>query len=484
MNKVIINRNGLLLEATNHEPITGFVERTFFVRRLVDKINKYGQRVGMEQGPPEPQYRHQGERLIMPVGLWYRLKTMMNETKIPYEYHDLRNKEWPKPDFKNISRQGYKLRPGQPELLAKMVTADIGRISNPTGDGKTFLICMFVLLYPKAKILIVTEGLTPFNALFRRLVEVHPNIGRVGGGKHDLRKITLCNRDSLHKAPLEEFDWILVDECHTMATSNAAPKFSKGNTDAKIFGFSATPTGRHDGSDMLSEVMFGPIIHEVPYQVSRARGNVSQINVLMFDVPKGPLVGGYQNDITRKRHAYWRNVYRNKCIAYVAKEIIPADEQQLIIVDTIEHALRIRKLLPEWAAAYRPPQSKKDEKMLKFVVEGLIKEEAILTKKMLEELELQFEKGGVLKAIANSVWHKAVDFTKLEWLIRADGGRGKIGNLQIAGRLSRLHDDNVKQLVDFYDSFDDIPRGRSEARLREYKKQGWTIERRALPAMG
>jgi len=483
VDKVIIKRSGLLLEATNHDPIRGLVERTFEVRRLVDNKNKYGQRIGVKQGPPEPQYVIKGDRLIMPVGLWYRLKKMMTELGIQYEYHDLRKREWPKPDFANISRNGFKLRPGQPEVLAKMITSDIGRVSNPTGDGKTFLICMFVLLYPKANILIVTEGLTPFNAFFRRLIAVHPNIGRVGGGHFDPRPIMLCNRDSLHRVDLNEFDWILVDECHTMATSNAAPKFSRGNTDAKIFGFSATPTGRHDGSDMLSEVMFGPIIHEVPYQVSRARGNVSQIRVLVYDVPKGPLVGGYQNDITRKRHAYWRNKYRNMCIAHVAKHIIPEGQQQLIIVDTIEHVLRLSKLLPGWAVAYRPPQSKSDEKMKKFEDEGLIKDGASLTKKQLEELELKFESGEILKAIANSVWHKAVDFVKLEWLIRADGGRGKIGNLQIAGRLSRLHDDNVKQLVDFYDSFDEGPRGRSEARLREYKKQGWLIERRALPAM-
>ena len=115
-----------------------------------------------------------------------------------------------------------------------------------------------------------------------------------------------------------------------------------------------------------------------------------------------------------------------------------------------------------------------------FVESDLIKKDEILTRKMLQQIEIDFEEGRLLRVIANSVWHKAVDFPKLEYLIRADGLPGSIACTQISGRLSRLHDDNVKWLVDFNDNFDRICNGRAQQRRRHYAKHGWRIENRVV----
>lgn len=473
-NKVKLRRQRNLVEIHPCESVLPILEREFVFRRLVDRTDSFGRRIGRKQGPPEKLYElPSDDRAVIPAGLFYRLKLRLDAAGIKYTYEDLRAKKWPEPDYESIFRHGHRLRSGQEEVVAKIATYDMGRFQNPTGDGKSFLVTMAVLLYPKASILIVTAGLSAFESLYRRLLKITPDVGRVGGGRLDVQRITLCNKDSLHRVPREDYDFCFVDECHTMATGRVSEKFGR-ICNARMFGFSATQTGRGDNSDLLTEAMFGPIIHEVPYGQSYGRGNISQIEVTMYVCPHGPDTSAMQQDVVRKRHAYWRNDYRNEMIARIAREAVSENEQQLIIVDTIEHALRLYKLLPEWTPVYRPGDL---AKMQRFIDSGLISRKEMLTREKLRRIEIDFESGRLLRVIANSVWHKAMDFPKLEYLIRADGGYSEIASIQIAGRLSRLHDDNVKHLVDFDDVFDTICRNRSAGRKRHYAKQGWPIHR-------
>lgn len=472
MDNVKVKRQGILIEASPASSLLPLVEE-FQFNRLIEDTDVFGRRRGYKAGPTTYlyQFEEDKDRIIFPAGLAHRFFSKLTSSKIPYEYHDLRAKEWPDPDFENIFRKGYRLRPGQAELLGKLATCDMGRIDNPTGDGKSFIITMMVLMFPVASILIVTDGLEPFGDMYDMLMEVTPDVGRMGGGHSKVKRVTLCNKDSLHKIPGEEFDFCLVDECHVMAAPKTAPKFSR-ITNAKIFGFSATQAGRHDNSDLLIEAMFGPIIHQVPYQLSRSRGNVSQIQVAMYDCPYGPDLSSTGNPTTRKRRAYWRNDDRNQLIAHIARNVIPKDDQQLIVVDTIEHALYLKKLLPGWVVVYSAGAK---DKMQRFISRGLTTPREILKPNDAVRIKKAFRRGSIKRVIVNSVWHKAMDFPRLEYLIRADGGRSSIGNLQISGRLSRLFGDNLKHLIDFTDRFDRVAYDRSIARKRSYKKQGWSI---------
>ncbi len=475
--KIVLKRQGNLVQIQPCEPVMSILTGEFVFRRLVDATNKFGQRIGRRPGPAEKLYQLESDsRAVISAGMCNRLVARMTELGIAYDYQDLRSKVWPEPDYENIFNHGFRLRPGQSEMIAKLATCDMGRFQNPTASGKSWIITMSVLLWPNSNILIITDGLSVFDGLYRRLMKVTPDVGRVGGGRCDIQRVTLVNKDSLHKLPLDECDLALVDECHTMATSSVAPKFS-GLCNAKIFGFSATNTGRGDQSDILSEAMFGPIIHNTPYQVAQASGAISAVRVWMYHCGwKGPNTDGIKQATTRKRHAYWRHDKRNELIAHVARNILPDNEQQLIMVDTIEHALRLRKLLPEWTAVYRPKSNK--DGMSVFLDAKLIREDELLTRKSLEQIEVEFEEGRLLKVIANSVWHKAVDFPQLKYLIRAEAAPGEIACTQIGGRLSRLHGDNIKYLIDFYDEFDRICGDRAMQRLRIYKKLGWPIENR------
>lgn len=481
--KVTIKRQKNLIEVHPAGPVLPFVRNAFAFRRLVEKTDGWGRRIGQAYGELEFLYREESDdRVVIAAGLMHRLIDQLKRDKIEYEYFDLRSKTWPEPEFKNIFEHGIQLRDGQADLLAKLATCDMGRIDNPTGDGKTFLITMMALVFPESSILVVTDGLSAFGDLYDRLMEVTPDVGRVGGGRCDIQRITLCNKDSLHRVPADEYDFCFVDECHVMAAPKTAPKFS-AVTNARIFGFSATQRGRHDQADILLEAMFGPVIHEVPYQLSVSRGNVSQIEVTMYECHCTQPINleTCASATARVRKGYWRNDERNRLVAYVARELVPADDQQLIVVDTIEHAFRIQQFLPGWTVVYAP---KGKDDMLKFVNRGFLTEDEILKRNDVERIRREFREGEIKRAIANSVWHKAMDFPKLEYLIRADGGRGIIGSAQISGRLSRLYGDNLKHLIDFMDVFDRIALSRSQARRRSYKSKGWKVveQRVAMPA--
>lgn len=69
-----------------------------------------------------------------------------------------------------------------------------------------------------------------------------------------------------------------------------------------------------------------------------------------------------------------------------------------------------------------------------------------------------------------------VDFAKLAVLIRADGATSEVNSTQIPGRLSRLAEGKEEGiLVDFRDEFNAWASRRSEARIRTYRRHGWTI---------
>jgi superfamily II DNA or RNA helicase len=373
----------------------------------------------------------------------------------------------PVPDFSRVE----KLRDGQDKILLAVASADGGQLVGGTGIGKSFLIVQICRMYPRLKIVIVSPRKSVVSTLHERLTAAigYSDVGMVGGGKYVTdRRVTVATAKSITRAPIKDCDLLLFDEVHGVGYNKIANDLAYV-TRARKFGFPATPTGRGYNAELVIESLFGPILADIPYDDAVGKGLVTPIEVHKYIVNRASNFNAEGSAVTKKRHGYWRNKTRNEMIAAVAR-MSPADEQVLIMVETLEHAIYLHKLLPEFEVVHYGGANKK--KVIGGVYTGKYK----MNDKRSSYLRNMFSKGKIKKVIATTVWKEGVDFPELSVLIRADGITSPIMSNQIPGRLSRLSSGKqVGVLVDFEDKFCVWAERRSKARMKVYTDTGWRI---------
>lgn len=265
----------------------------------------------------------------------------------------------------------------------------------------------------------------------------------------------------------------LVHNCHELVAPKYMAKIGAYRS-ARVFGFTASPTGRHDGRDVEMEAVAGPVLYTMTYQESQAAGRVVPIDVEWLRVSGGPSVAG-MDPTTKDRLGVWQNDYRNRLIAARAALIDPSD-QTLIMVKTIEHIMRLKALLPGYTVVHAA-DGLESERRAQYVAEGLIgADEPVLTGKRLDALQTQFSAGRLKKVISNYVWSTGVNFRELAVLIRGDASASAIRDVQIPGRACRPAPGAKTRalLVDCWDEFDQSLLERSRGRRRNYLSRGWS----------
>lgn len=361
-------------------------------------------------------------------------------------------------------------RARQEECLTIIAANDCGVVAAPTGFGKGAVILMLCLLYPRAKIHIVTPGRDLVSKTVRQLTKYLPNIGQVGFGKKRIERITVFSADSLHASDYDA-DILIVDEAHelmapTYGTYLVKYKYSRN------FAFTATPTGRADKADIKMESLFGEVIFSMSYQEAVDLHLVVPIEVRWLDLLSPNPADGYVKKIAKKRWGIWRNPYRNKAITDAVKAYM--GDQVLILVYTLEHALHLREFLPEFQLCY--DQMKESDRKF-YIKEGLLKpDEPVMTPQRREDIRLKFESGELKHVIATNVWATGVSFDALPVLVWAAGGASEIKSTQVPGRVCRIHDPSGKNkgiLIDCCDQFDKTFESHGNSRCRFYKRHNW-----------
>lgn len=349
-----------------------------------------------------------------------------------------------------------------------------GRFDCPPAFGKSKCIGFICLLYPRARIHVVSKRVPVLrNRIYPELAQMIPNVGIVGGGlKINDRRVQLYTVDSLNHST-GNADILIVDECHEACSDVSASELAKYDRSVN-FGLSATHDMRIDGKDFRAEALFGPIVFEMGYEEAKQHGMVSPIRVYWREVnlPMDPC-DGITDLAEKKRWGIWRNEYRNNMIAEDARRY-GNDEQVLITCEVIEHALNLKKLLPEFELVYsengvKPSDQKYFDRM------GIWpKGETPMTRERRDKLTSDFEKGRAKKVIATTVWNVGVDFRQLAVLIRGDAGGSPIMDTQIPGRTSRLHADKDYGIVhDYRDNFNNGFKLKSGNRRTNYDKNNW-----------
>lgn len=368
------------------------------------------------------------------------------------------------------------LKDKQDECLAELLTSEGGIIVGPTGFGKSFMFSAICLVYPNAKIQIVTKRVDVMKRIYGGLSKFIPKLGMVGSGNCNWERVTVITADSMHRISHTDeglADILLYDEVHEAVAPTYQHELGKFLRTRK-FGFTASPDGRMDGAHFMLEAIFGPRIFELSYSDAVDVNLVVPIKVEWVAVdgdgtsPCADLAG-----VTRERWGIWRNEVRNKIIADKAREYTK-DDQVLIMVKSIEHAVHLKQFLPEFKLCY---DSMDPADYSRYVSKGMLDHtEPLMIPAKREEMRLGFERGTLKKVISTDVWSTGVDFAQLAVLIRADARASRIVDIQAPGRVARKHEASGKEfgvVIDFMDNFDFTFQNRSRSRRVSYRKMGW-----------
>lgn len=447
--------------ADAYDPLTGKHQRVRLTTRAVWQLSLDG-------------------KLTTPFGFLYRVAKVLRDNGCTPHFVDVspprKRPNCYDGNWDNVCRF-ITFRPRQQECVQAVLDNPCGVIKAVTGFGKTELFAALALYYSYAKIDIVVDSIDIARDIQRRMLAYVPGIGFIGDGDDDPQRVTVVSASSLHKVD-GEADIVFGEECHQLAAPSVAEPFAYKYRHAKAFGWSATPYGRSDGTEARVEAMFGPMIFEITYQEAEALGLVVpvRVNWLPIEMPENP-VAGYKADAAKKRWGIWRNDFRNNAYAEFIHNNYPVEKQILLLVETIEHAVHLRRFLPEFQLVYA---NMKKSDFAGYVASGLLPAdfpEMTPDRRML--MKAAFQGGSLRRVIATDVWSTGVDFKSLEVVGRLDEREGEVVNTQGPGRVSRIYDtaDGPKQygeVIDAIDYWDDNFKRKSRARYKHYDGMGWT----------
>lgn len=376
------------------------------------------------------------------------------------------------PRWDRVNEKG--LRYKQKRCLELFTEKDCGRIDCFPGWGKGHVIVEAAKMFPKAKIAVVTKRVpVMLQRLYPELASSLPSVGIVGGSKKIKGRRVMCyTTGSVHHADGDE-DLVFVDECHEAAADNHAAKLAIFER-ANMWGLSASHNMRLDNKDMRCEAMFGPIRLKVSYQEGVEHGMCVPIEIFWSNVVMdvNPCAG--ERDVEKKRLGIWANEYRNGIIAK-ACDLYDRDVQTLITVETLEHALYLKQVLPHFRLVYNGDNMEASDiryyRKLGLIHSGF----KPLTRDKRTARTENFTNGSLRKVIATTVWNVGVNFQKLQVLVRGDAGGSPINDTQIPGRTSRKNDcgKRVGIVHDFLDQFDDGFGRKATGRSKSYERNEW-----------
>lgn len=414
---------------------------------------------------------------ITTLGMWPTIQKVLHNTEgVTLEFRD----DTPEdrklsalPNWDNVADLTF--RPGQKEAIQAIIRNTGGIVCAPTGFGKTFLIGALCKLFPKARIHISTKSVEIARRIANDLKRFIANVGMIGGGKDEAgARVLVITSDSLHKSP-GDADFFFYDECHQAAAESYTENILTTYNYAKRIGFTATPDGRSDGADRVLSMLFGSIIFDMDYSQGVDLGLVVPIKVRWLQCnTASPVALAYQKPVSRKRYCIWRNTARNNVIANDVRTNYPNDSV-LILVETVEHAVHLHNVLPEFELCYA---TMTPDDLVEYKSLGLLPEDyEILTKKDRLQLCNDFLTGKVKKVISTDVWSTGVDFPSLSVVYSVSSRVSKILTTQGAGRVSRIFNGkDYGEVVDVQDIFANDFKSFAAKRYKVYKDLGWTQE--------
>ena len=399
-----------------------------------------------------------GRRLTTSSGFSFRIKQLLQEDGYDIDFIDKRT-PFPAPDYRKALTG---LREYQYPCAYVALESGGGVIACPTGWGKTHIIAALINAYSHEELLARNTPLvvvaTPEKDItfkdYNDLVGLLPDrdVGLVMSGhkrsfSDDVQVITL---DSLHHLQTDDVGIIIVDEVHT-ASSERRSDTILSFTKARRWGVSATPDGRFDGRDLVTEGLFGPVVYRRTYAQGIKDGALVPIKVFWVKAPE-PHIGltKYMDFSTRAgkyRNGVDRNQGRNEIIASLLKRT-PDELQQLCIMP---HLDQMNRLIPLCDGVKYVHGTEGQEELTKSYYDNL----APVTKQERRAIYADMYEGKLRKVLSTYVYKQGVNFPELAVIINAGGGGSDIVAQQIPGRESRNIDGKTESyLIEFWHEWD------------------------------
>jgi superfamily II DNA or RNA helicase len=436
---------------------------------------------------PEPLYLMEEEdTLLTYAGFLERVSALIKRAGAELQATEPRPIPRFEPQWPRLA--GVQLRGGQQRMLASIVACERGQYNGFTAMGKTYLIRNTLALYPQPEctIAVIAQQRPVVDAIYRDLCELYPGeVGVFRAGRQEVNRITVCTAKScLKPGPqwVAECHMVFYDEVHTAGAPDVSERLTQFKF-ARMYGFSASTECRTDGANLVVEGLFGPVRERVTMEEGLQEGYAAKVRAFFYKVPAA--YSTRQQPAARKRETIWRNARRNRAIQRVARhwEQKLEDPQILIMVDTLEHALELGRLLPDYELIYSSADSGLVERyQRRGELPPLFRK---YTPKQRMEMNQRIEEGSVKRAISTTTLGTGVDMRELDVFIRADGGSSEVSNIQFRGRVAR---GAFGYYLDFHDFGDGLgtgslgPRERAAvARRRSCAREGWAPELEDLP---
>jgi len=417
------------------------------------------------------------DRVATNYGFWKLIRDTLRAKGYTVRLKDLTPAKPEKMERHWGNIKNYTLKDIQPEFLKKILTNRCGRLDCPPGFGKSFMIGIVAALLPRARIDVVTQRVAVLrDRIYPELVQMVGDVGIYGGGKKTLNKRVMCYTvGSMHHAKASDCDILFGDEVHELAADKAAAELVRWQN-SRNYGLSASHDMRYDGKDLRMQGVFGPIIFEVDYEQAKAAGMVVPITIKWTSVVTDYDPCGSHEDVEKKRNGFWTNDHRNNLIAEDARQY-DDDTQVLITVETLQHAMNLKKLLPEYTLVYMDGGLGEQERNMYYKQGYCGSTEPLMDLERKMRLTKDFELGKLKKVICTTVWNVGVSFNNLAVLLRADGGGSSINAIQIPGRVSRTTAGKDSAIVhDYLDQFNHGYKQRAVKRAKMYEQNRWEQE--------
>jgi superfamily II DNA or RNA helicase len=394
--------------------------------------------------------------LVTMPGFAHKCLEYFRNAGIEFKFKDART-PMPEP---NLAKAFEGLRPYQVNIVGRMLKSGGGIISAATGAGKTCMSSAVIRAYDRKELFSRGTPTCVFACPDRDINRKNweelkhwlpdREIGLIMSGvpKVPSDDVICCTIDSLEHIDPSTVGILIVDEMHTSASNTRAEKISAFTKAAK-WGVSATPTGRFDGADLVSEGLYGPVVATFSYQDGVKAGALVPITVLWLDAPE-PTIGlttysNFQKRDAKLRHGMISNEPFSQMIADIMNNT--KDEfQTLCMLQFIEQMSKIHSKCKNVSYVHAETD---ESKLAAYSTISAIKPKE--RKAMYDD----FKDGKIRKAIATHVWATGVNFVNLSVVINAGGGGSDIIAKQVPGRASRsIEGKDHAYIVDFIHPWD------------------------------
>lgn len=423
------------MSITNPPP--QLLKELFYIKKDIVQ-GKYGKKksVRRKENLWEPIDLHDVPVPVVRVlaGLRKSIEERFTAEGVPFRSQDMRN-PFPKPRLELM--HGFRFK--QRQLLTQALRQECnGLIGAPTRYGKTYLLANVLRAYWGVPSVVLVPGADLLDQLASELKELLIPEGRsitqIGGSsKARLTNpdITVCSMDSMHLLDVGMIKLVLVDEPHALPTTNRKEQFERFER-TRRYGFSATLSGRFDGSDILVEGLIGHKLAVRTYREAVEEGAVCPIVVLMVHVP-APDLQGDRDDVINQ--ALYQNPRILRAASRISDMCIPPDWQTLLFISHEKQADALHLHLPHAKVAMGKRLKKKERKAL-FA---------------------DMKSNDVSRCISSVIYEQGVTFPDLRAIINLKGGGPYTSAIQKPGRLSMCREGKRAGLM--IDFCFDIPDG-------------------------